>query len=393
MVRSNRTLPVLAPKELVARALKKSSGKPTEFPLHPHEVPKDAYALLVFACTVGCPAERVAEDKFRVHSHSEKSKTFSIKKDDDFRRTFKLMVKAFLPSPDQRMDYLKRSEQYAEACLSAVGEHQENDGYLPLLSDILAPLDKGLGSTSSEPPSHAEVTSIPDDEVVPAAENGGRKVKIVKPYEVKDYQTADYGVVHDSSAILEVEYEDAGKAYRCAICTFEGASYRSVTGHMNAHTPEEREEALKDPNRKAIRGYSWEPNPRQSTRIARLANEIAMAMNELGLTTPESIASAIIEARAKNPNRDENDEPISTEMTAEQQIEAIRRVLGADLVVQEERNTQEKLIKGLQNQIDALRGEMREKDQVKADVVKEFDDYRKNVDGVLATLLALQPQG
>ena len=63
-------------------------------------------------------------------------------------------------------------------------------------------------------------------------------------------------------------------------------------------------------------------NTTRKHRITRLANEIAKAM-ELGLSTPESIARAIIEARAKDPRRDDDDDPTVSEMTSEQQIEAI----------------------------------------------------------------------
>lgn len=368
----NKTVLAQAPRELVAKALVKCSKAKSEYSVRPDEVPADAYALLIFACTIGCPAERIAENRFRIHSREDKGSTFAIRTDDDFRKSFKQMVKVFFASSDERIEYLKRSEQFAEACLNSAVNQREINGSLPLAADVLAT----SRSSNDVSKSHEQEAAAP---VEHSAIRKSSTVSRVKPYEVKDYQTAGYGVVHDSSVILEVEYTDGLKTYRCAICDFEGEHYRSITGHMNAHTVQEREEALKNPSRKAIAGYSWEPTPRQSTRISRLANEISTAMNDLGLTAPESIARAIIEARAKNPERDDNDELLPTEMTAEQQLEAIRKILGADLVVQEERSKQEKLIRGLQNQIDTLRSEMREKDQDKANMEKKFEDYRRKV--------------
>ncbi|MGP9651768.1 hypothetical protein ACT3UA_11455 [Glutamicibacter sp. 363] len=140
------TQPTRTPKELVAKAIKECSEQSSEFRIYPRELSRETYALLIFACSVHCPIERVAEERFRVTSMTEKGKTFSIKEGDDFRRVFKLMIKAFLPGPDQRMPYLRRSEQYAEACLSTVDEMQENSGSLPLLSDILPTLNTEAGS-------------------------------------------------------------------------------------------------------------------------------------------------------------------------------------------------------------------------------------------------------
>lgn len=121
-------------------------NSPLSSVIFPRELSRETYALLIFACSVHCPIERVAKEKFRIVSLSEKGKTFSIKEGDDFRRVFKLLIKAFLPSPDQRMQYLKRAEQYAEACLSAVDEMQENNSSLPLLSDILPSLNAAAES-------------------------------------------------------------------------------------------------------------------------------------------------------------------------------------------------------------------------------------------------------
>lgn len=381
MARSSQS--ALTPQDRVARALEKENENNPEFRIYAKEIPRDAYGLLIFARSVGCSISRVAEEKFQFLPPAAKAKTFPIKVDTEFRRTFKLMVKAFLTSPDQRLEYLKRSEQYAEACLSSADNHARNDGFLVLEGDILAPMAKQEMDRDSKEATSGTPLISPSPKNMQNATGSSRLTKSVKPYSVKEYQTAVGGVVRDSSAILEVEYEGGEKSYRCSICGFERENRQSINGHMGKHSAEEREQSAKNPNRKIIAGYSWEPTPRQSTRITRLANEISMAMEELGLTSPTAIASAIIEARSKNPHRDDNDEPLSAEMSAEQQVEAIRRILGADIAAQEERRQQEGLITGLQNQIDVLRVEVSRKDQAKDELRKEYEDYKKEVAGAL----------
>lgn len=170
--------PIRTAKESVANTIQECSERSSEFRIFPRELSRETYALLVFACSVHCPVERVAEDRFRVSSMTEKGKTFSIKEGDEFRRVFKLMVKAFLPSPDRRMSYLKRAEQYAEACLSAVDEIQANNGSLPLISDILPTLNAEASSDQehNEETAVAEKTAPKNQPVAPAG--GGVQVNL-----------------------------------------------------------------------------------------------------------------------------------------------------------------------------------------------------------------------
>lgn len=369
MATPTRNKPLTTPKAHVEKALNRKVEENPAFRVNASEVPRETYALLIYAHSVQCRIERTSESKFQIISATEQGKKFTIPKDAQFRSTFNQIVKAFLPSPDQRIEYLKRGEQYAEVCLSFADEHAESDGYLPLEVDKTAPPEE---STPADPfdgtPGETELLSASPTAPLPPAPGENRKVKSIKPYGVKEYQTQNYGVLRDSSAILEVEYADGNKGFRCALCDFERNSHRSINGHMGKHSVEDRQKAAARTNRNVVMGLSWEPTPRESTRITRLANEIAKAM-EIGLTTPESIASAIIEARAQDPQRDDDDDATVSEMTPEEQLDAIRRILGADIAVKEERDQQERLISGLQNQIDAMRVEM---DQVRE--AKEASD-------------------
>lgn len=380
MATPTRIRPATTPKAQVEKALNRKVGTAPAFRLYASEVPRDAYALLVFAHSVQCPIERTAENKFQIISVKEQGKKFTIPNDAQFRRMFNQIVKAFLPSPDQRIEYLKRAEQYAEVCLSFADEHAENEGYLPLEADKTAPLEEHATADSSEDTTtETELPPASPTAPIPSAPEGSRKTKSIKPYGVKEYQTQNYGVLRDSSAILEVEYEDGSKAFRCALCDFERGSHHSINGHMGKHSLEDRKNALANPNRNFVKGLSWEPTPRQSTGITRLANEIAKAM-ELGLSTPESIASAIIEARAKDPQGDDDDDPTVIEMSPEEQLAAIRRILGTDLAAKEEHDEQEKLITGLQNQIDAMQVEIGQLHETKATSDKELAGFRAWLD-------------
>lgn len=357
-----RNKPLTTPKAHVEKALNRKVEENPAFRVYASEVPRETYALLIYARSVQCLIERTSESKFQIISVTEHGKKFTIPNDAQFRSTFNQIVKAFLPSSDQRIEYLKRGEQYAEVCLSFADEHAESEGYLPLEADRTAPPEESTPAYPSEGTlGETEIPPASPTAPLPSAPEESRKVKIIKPYGVKEYQTQNYGVLRDSSAILEVEYEDGSKVFRCALCDFERDSHRGINGHMGKHSVEDRKKAVAKAKRNVVMGLSWEPTPRESTRITRLANEIAKAM-ELGLTTPESIASAIIEARAKDPQCDDADDSTVIEMTPEEQLEAIRRILGADTAVKEERDQQEKLITGLQNQIDAMRVEM---DQVR----------------------------
>lgn len=376
MATPTRNKPLTTPKTHVEKALNRKVEVTPNFRVYASEIPREAYALLIFAHSVQCPIERTSESRFLIISVTEQGKKFTIPNDAQFRKTFNQIVKALVPSPDQRMEYLKRAEQYAEVCLSSADEHAESNSYLPLEADKTAPSE---GPTPVDP---SKVTAgetllppaSPTAHLPPDLEDR-RVVESIKPYGVKEYQTQDGGVLRESSAILEVDYQDGSKAFRCALCDFERDNYRSINGHMGKHSVEDRKKAAAKANRNFVMGLSWEPTPRESTRITRLANEIAKAM-ELGLSTPESIAKAIIEARAKDPLRDDGDDPTVSEMTPEQQIEAIRRILGADIAVKEEYEQQEKLITGLQNQIDAMRVEMDQMRQAKDVLDKSLAEHR-----------------
>ena len=380
MATPTRNKPLTTPKTHVEQALNRKVEETSTFRVYASEVTRDTYALLIFAHSVQCQIERTSESKFQIISVTEHGKKFTIPNDAKFRSTFNQIVKAFLPSPDQRMEYLKRGEQYAEVCLSFADEHAESEGYLPLDADKTAsPEESRPADPSEDIPGETELPPASPIAPLPSAPEDSRKVKSTKPYGVREYQTQDYGVLRDSSAILEVEYEDGSKAFRCALCDFERDNYRSINGHMGKHSAEDRKKAVAKTNRNVVMGLSWEPTQRESTRITRLANEIAKAI-ELGLTTPESIARAIIEARAKDPQRDDDDDPTVSEMTPEQQLEAIRRILGADIAVKEERDQQEKLITGLQNQIDAMQGEIGQLREAKATSDKELSDFKAWLD-------------
>lgn len=356
MAMPSRIASITSPKAHIEKSLNRTVDEASEFRVYASKVPRETYALLLFANAIACPIERASANKFLIISMTEQGKKFPISTDAQFRRTFNQIVKAFLPSPDQRMQYLKQGEQYAEVCLSFAAEHAENEAYLRLEADKTALPKEPTPATPAKDPLGPKLPTASPSIPVPSTPYD-RKARSIKPYGVKEYQTQNYGVLRDSSAILEVEYEDGNKTFRCALCDFERDNHRSINGHMGKHSVEDREKAAARVARKFVMGLSWEPTPRQSSRITRLAREIAEAM-ELGLKTPERIASAIIEARSKDPQRDDDDNPTVNEMTAEQQLEAIRRILGADIAVKEERAQQEKLITGLQNQIDAMRVEM-----------------------------------
>lgn len=384
MATPTRNKPLTTPRAHVEKALNRKVKETPAFRVYASETPRDSYALLIFAHSVQCPIERTSESKFQIISMTEQGKKFTIPIDALFRRTFNQIVKAFIPSPDQRMEYLKRAEQYAEVCLSFADEHAENDGYLPLEADKTVPPEEPTPADPSEDtPAETELPPASSTASLPSIPEESRKVKSIKPYGVKEYQTQDYGVLRDSSAILEVEYKDGSKAFRCALCDFERDSHRSINGHMGKHSIEDRKNAMAKANRNVVMGLSWEPTPRESTRITRLANEIAKAM-ELGLSTPESIARAIIEARLNDSHCDDDDDSTVIEMTPEQQLEAIRRILGADIAVEEERNQQEKLITGLQNQIDAMRVEIGQVREAKDASDKSLSEYEAWVEKIQA---------
>lgn len=203
-----------------------------------------------------------------------------------------------------------------------------------------------------------------------------RKIVKVEPFQAKHYQTKDHGIKRESELINVVTYDDGSIAYKCRVCDeYTSENQRSLNGHMGKHSREEREKAKGKPV--LHRTEKWVPTPNQKSRIVRLANEIANAM-ELGLTSPEAIASAIIESRAlDSSNRDDHDEPEVVDMTPAQQIEAIRRILGADQAVKEVRDEQEKVITGLQDQIDSMRMEMDNLRQQETTAKKELSDFRE----------------
>lgn len=357
-----KTSSTISPRAHIEKSLARKAEDTSAFRVHASDVPPDTYALLLFANAVACPIERISDSKFQIISTTEHGKKFVITTDAQFRRMFNQLVKAFLPSPDQRIQFLKRGEQYAEACLLFAADHAENGGYLGLHADKTSSGEElSIAPDTSKDIKEPKSSTPASTSALDSVSVRNRSVKTIKPYGVKEYQTQNYGVLRDSSAILEVEYEDGDKAFRCSLCDYERDNHRSINGHMGKHSAEDREQAAASVARKFVMGLSWEPNPRQSSRITRLAHEIAAAM-KLGLETPERIASAIIEARSKDPQRDDDDNPTVSEMTPEEQLEAIRRILGADSAVKEERDQQEKLIAGLQNQIDAMKTEM---DQVR----------------------------
>lgn len=367
-----RNKPLTTPKARVEKALNRKVEVTPTFRLYASEIPREAYALLIFAHSVQCPIERTSKSKFVIISVTEQGKRFTIPSDAQFRKTFNQIVKALVPSPDQRMEYLKRAEQYAEVCLSSAEEHVENNSYLPLESDKTAGSEELTSVSPSEETMGEGELPLASPAALSYSTNEDRSaVKSIKPYGVRDYQTQDYGVLRESSAILEVEYKDGSKAFRCALCDFERDNHRSINGHMGKHSIEDRRTAMATAKRNVVMGLSWEPTPRESTRITRLTNEIAKAM-ELGLTTPESIARAIIEARAQDPEQDSEDEPTVSEMTPEEQLDAIRRIVGADVAVKEEIDQQEKLITGLQNQIDSMQVEIGQLREAKASTDEEL---------------------
>ena len=63
-------------------------------------------------------------------------------------------------------------------------------------------------------------------------------------------------------------------------------------------------------------------------------------------------------------------------MTPEQQIEAIRRILGADQAVKEAHDHQEKVIGILQDQIDVMRTEMEQIRKDRENAKKDLADFK-----------------
>ena len=150
MATPTRNKPLSTPRAHVEKALDRKVEETPAFRVYASDVPRDAYALLIFAHSVQCRIVRTSESSFQVISVTEQGKKFAIHNDAQFRKTFIQIVKALLPSPDQRMEFLRRGEQYAEACLSFADEHVESEGYLPLEADKTAPPEEPTSTETSE---------------------------------------------------------------------------------------------------------------------------------------------------------------------------------------------------------------------------------------------------
>lgn len=392
-----------SPKEHIERVLSKLGQEDVLYRVSATDIPRDAYALLLFGLAGGCTIERITETKFQIHSGKAQGKRFTVTSESMFRKSYNHMLKSLEPSPERRKDFMTTMEKYAEACLSKADSHRETDDFLPLKADntsLAEESGKDEGNTSRLPQmllgstpligeegseigiseskrdasSVAHVTPISPTAPLPSTSVRASKIVNVEPFQAKHYQTKEHGVKRDSELINVITYDDGTDAFQCVICEYTSENQASLNGHMGSHSKEERELAKRKPA--LHRTEKWTPTSNQRTRITHLANEIAKAMS-LGLTSPEAIASAIIEARAHAPQSSyERDELEYAEMTPEQQLQAIRRILGADRAVKAVQDQQEKVIGGLQDQIDSVRAEM---EQIRKDrdiAKKELADFK-----------------
>jgi len=146
-----------------------------------------------------------------------------------------------------------------------------------------------------------------------------------KPFRAKHGMTDAGGSVYDSSAVLEVIYDNGDIEYRCTQCSWEHANPRSVAAHYSAKhgvkggvAKQVKETGRVDPT--AV----WEPNKLQNAAIARLAAEIERAM-AVGAADPRAIATSIVESRARRGEVDPA-EPIQA-LTSDQILAKIRLML------------------------------------------------------------------
>ncbi|WP_418907698.1 hypothetical protein [Glutamicibacter endophyticus] len=340
------------PMERIDNTIDKLKDVDSKFFIRATDVPRDAYALLVFGISRGCTVERITESNFQLNSLDTTGGRFMVAKNASFRRTFTQMVKSLEPSPASRKNFMTSMEKYAEACLSVTDQHKEFNGSLPLEDDRTL--------NSNEPAENRKPSEATPPSTTPSAPSvltDRRKVIKSEPFQAKYYQRKDNGVKRDSELINTITYDDGSEAFQCRVCNeYTSDNPKSLPGHIGKHSPQERTNAKGTPVLHLT--DKWVPTSTQRSRITRLANEISKAM-ELGLSTPEEIASAIIEARSKDPNgQGDGDDPEVIDMTPEQQIEAIRRILGDDQEAKAVSDRQEKLISGLQDQVDRTRTEM-----------------------------------
>lgn len=146
-----------------------------------------------------------------------------------------------------------------------------------------------------------------------------------KPFQAKHSMTDAGGSVYDSSAVLEVIYDNGEVEYRCTQCSYEHAKPRSVAAHYAAKhgvkggvAKQVKETGRVDPT--AV----WEPNKLQNAAIARLSAEIERAM-AVGAADPRAIATTIVESRARRGEVDPA-EPIQA-LTSDQILAKIRLML------------------------------------------------------------------
>lgn len=401
MTRTTRKKPT--PEEHIEKSIGLLEDIETGYRVQATEVPRDTYALLLFATAGACNIDRVSETKFQINSTKVPGKRFPITDESTFRKSYNQMLKVLEPSPDTRKDFMTSMEKYAETCLSIADAHKKTNGSLPLSVDHTASAkDRNAGEETtsgraqrsleysagilheedapelSSPkretsPDTAHQPASPPAPLPPVPENA-RKIVKVEPFQTKHYQTKEHGVKRDSGLINVVTYDDKTAVFQCAVCNYSNKNRQSLNGHMGRHSQEEREQA----KRKLVlhRTEKWLPTPNQKSLITRLAHEIARAM-ELGLTSPEAIASAIIEARdLDSQSVHESDGPEFVEMTPEQQIEAIRRILGADQAVKEAHDHQEKVIDILQDQIDVMHTEMEQIRKDRENAKKDLADFK-----------------
>lgn len=146
-----------------------------------------------------------------------------------------------------------------------------------------------------------------------------------KPFQAKHGMTDAGGSVYDSSAVLEIIYDNGEIEYRCTQCPYEQPKPRSVAAHYAAKhgvkggvAKQVKETGRVDPT--AV----WEPNKLQNAAISRLASEIERAM-AVGATDPRAIATSVVESRARRGEIDPA-EPIQA-LTSDQILAKIRLML------------------------------------------------------------------
>lgn len=197
----------------------------------------------------------------------------------------------------------------------------------------------------------------------------------VSPLKAKHGMTENGGSVYDSAAVLEVIYDNGEIEYRCSQCDYEKPNHRSVSAHYSVKHGvrggaqlQLKETGRVDPS------LVWEPNRVQSAAISRLAAEIERAI-AAGATDPRSMASSIVEARAKR-GETENPEPIQA-LTPDQILAKIRLLLDDGTV------------RGLNEQLDQANDQIKVEREIAERARRDLEEAQNKLEAKKSSYRAL----